>query len=673
MKRLLALLALALSALGANAATTYFCNCTGVGADGTCVNGSDATNSGASTIAGTTGPKQSLAAFKTAFAAAVAGDQLLLCQGGAWDSWAVKLAPANSALATQVANPIVIGSFSPTQFSSAAKPILNTPATLGSVTITGISKAVSAVVTAANTYVNSGDEYVQFGAITGMPEINGMQGVVSGATSTQFTVNVDTSQFATAGTTGTAKKTCYYNDTAGTCIAFLFRTNNATAYGGYTIQDLEINGSDLTGSYGINITDRAVGITTQRLNIHNVDGAWGCTNSPDASGGSPKQISLLNSAIDTTRGNGMNSWGCAQVTIDGNTINKAANAPKGHNAKLRDHAAYLSGNELLPSVSPTDTYVVVFRNNVITNTALNQVAETGNAADPTRCNGAIVVGHSRIQDWLFENNTFKQVAGTTSGGCYGLAITPANNDGAAYPEYAFRLVTRGNLFVNPGNVAIWHQACKDCLTENNVIVKDEAWDGFVGIFVSQATVPPGGITDNNKITLRNNSIYLLGATGAGGALIDFGGTGTGHVVTNNLLMFGASGPGTVGNCFAQGMATASYATWNNNLCFNAYRWVSGYGTTLATSLTAFNAATGFDANSLTSSPLLVAAPTSGNNWSMAIQATSPAIAAGNTGATVKAPRDYTTCARPSPPAIGAYEYFASACGTKPAGSGTQLR
>lgn len=70
------------------------------------------------------------------------------------------------------------------------------------ITITGITKAAAAVVTAANT-LKPGDVVI-FGTVTGMPEIAGMIGVVTTATASSFTVGIDTSAFAAAGTAGTA-------------------------------------------------------------------------------------------------------------------------------------------------------------------------------------------------------------------------------------------------------------------------------------------------------------------------------------------------------------------------------------------------------------------------------------------------------------------------------------
>ena len=68
--------------------------------------------------------------------------------------------------------------------------------------ITGITKATPGVITAANTLA-AGDVVV-FGVVAGMPEINGLVGIVSATalTSSAFETQIDTSGFATAGTTG---------------------------------------------------------------------------------------------------------------------------------------------------------------------------------------------------------------------------------------------------------------------------------------------------------------------------------------------------------------------------------------------------------------------------------------------------------------------------------------
>lgn len=72
------------------------------------------------------------------------------------------------------------------------------------IAITGITKATSAVVSSVDA-VAIGD-VVRFGAVAGMPEIAGLAGVVTAVTpSTSFTVNIDSSNYETVGTTGDAE------------------------------------------------------------------------------------------------------------------------------------------------------------------------------------------------------------------------------------------------------------------------------------------------------------------------------------------------------------------------------------------------------------------------------------------------------------------------------------
>ena len=79
--------------------------------------------------------------------------------------------------------------------------VSGTPGT--NISVTAITKAVGAVVTGTNTLAIG--DVVLFGAVTGMPEINGLIGIVSAATGANFTcANIDSSGFASAGTTGTA-------------------------------------------------------------------------------------------------------------------------------------------------------------------------------------------------------------------------------------------------------------------------------------------------------------------------------------------------------------------------------------------------------------------------------------------------------------------------------------
>jgi uncharacterized phage protein (TIGR02218 family) len=90
-------------------------------------------------------------------------------------------------------------------------------------TITAITKAASAVVTiGANTYVAG--EIVSFSGVSGMTQINGLNGTVTGVGATTITVNINSSGFSTytsGGTVATAAGTIttheafYYTVTVG--------------------------------------------------------------------------------------------------------------------------------------------------------------------------------------------------------------------------------------------------------------------------------------------------------------------------------------------------------------------------------------------------------------------------------------------------------------------------
>src|SRR5574340_1182536 len=100
-----------------------------------------------------------------------------------------------------------------------------------SITITAITKAVAAVVTATNTLA-VGDSAL-FGTGTNMPEISGRIGIVTVASGSSFTVNIDSSGFAAAGTSGTAVPKTW---TA---------VNNVKTYSGFDGQKSEIDVSNL--------------------------------------------------------------------------------------------------------------------------------------------------------------------------------------------------------------------------------------------------------------------------------------------------------------------------------------------------------------------------------------------------------------------------------------------
>jgi len=70
------------------------------------------------------------------------------------------------------------------------------------ITITGITKATKAVISATNTLAVG--DVVVFAGVVGMAEINGELGIVTAATGATFTVAIDSTNFSTYGSAGTA-------------------------------------------------------------------------------------------------------------------------------------------------------------------------------------------------------------------------------------------------------------------------------------------------------------------------------------------------------------------------------------------------------------------------------------------------------------------------------------
>lgn len=77
-------------------------------------------------------------------------------------------------------------------------------------TITAVTKAAEAVVTTSAPHGLALGDTVTFAAVTGMPELNGkVAKIVALPSATSFTINVDSTLFAAAGTAGTATPKSY--------------------------------------------------------------------------------------------------------------------------------------------------------------------------------------------------------------------------------------------------------------------------------------------------------------------------------------------------------------------------------------------------------------------------------------------------------------------------------
>lgn len=292
------------------------------------------------------------------------------------------------------------------------------------------------------------------------------------------------------------------------------------------------------------------------------------------------------------------------------------------------HAIYLGGHSSKRGI---------IRNNFFDRTSLS--ATTG------KCEGGNLTVHGNWDDVVIENNLIYQ--DDSGDGCWGISITGGYD--AGFGQEAFRRFTvRGNTIVNLGLAGIAIMSSADMVVENNVVIKTTA-GGQYGIVVLTRTDTTDILSSN--INIRNNTVYhTQQSLGMSGIRIT---EGSGHSVTNNVVaLMGTSNSDN--SCF-EVRPLASYVAHDYNLCYLAtgtIRHSQSYA-----SLAAAQAA-GFDTHSLVANPLFAATPTSGNNWSLAVQSGSPARNAGANSLKSRTTRDGFL--RDNSPDIGAYEFGATA-------------
>lgn len=454
-----------------------------------------------------------------------------------------------------------------------------------------------------------------------------------------------------------------------------FSANYSTNDGGFIIRNLDLQAAGgYHASLGITLFRWPTNVVFENLTINGFGwGGWGCSGQPAY--GYPSVITLRNSTITNNGKTGIGSFGCSNLVVENNTLDNNGfddQQISTYQDIVRNHPIYISGTD---ANNGSITTGVVIRNNKLTNNSICPAPGTNgyNAAHTCvvgQCAAAVMVGHDWASDWVIENNTISNADGQGGPGCWGISYSPANG---GYAEASFRFTIRGNTIVNPGNNAIQTAACQNCLIENNNVLWTAASVASAGGSMdcisagnNRVSASPGTTYQNTNLTIRNNTCYF-GKTTDVSRGVSVKSVGTGHVVTNNLIVFDATGSNIGAYCMdTTGLTMSAFTAFDYNHCFHYAYWNAGQ------SLAAWRATTGSpDVHSLTSDPLLIGIPSQANPGNTAIGSASPAKGAGS--ATYKAVRDRTTCARPSPPSIGAYEYFASACGTKPANLPTQLR
>ena len=259
----------------------------------------------------------------------------------------------------------------------------------------------------------------------------------------------------------------------------------------------------------------------------------------------------------------------------------------------------------------------------------NEFRRTGSGGTVGPANTGILVGHG-LWDYLnIENNIIDCGGGTTGpGNCWNMDL---DNNVAAPLWTAFRHTTiRRNLLLGSSSgIAIGSDP--GAFIENNIIdlvTTSRTW--MVGIQSPYQTAKTGTPGDDvaNNVTIRNNTIYISGPSGAyTGILVST--EGTGHVIANNTVTSGR------GVCFSTTLPAGAYTFVGNEACYGGAAWGTTYDNT----------------THITSDPLFQNPNNPPSGFTPA--AGSPLIGAGS--APNAPPTDFTLRTRPNPPSIGAYE------------------
>lgn len=411
---------------------------------------------------------------------------------------------------------------------------------------------------------------------------------------------------------------CDIGDTPNPCYAFDFINFGGTQRGGMVIQNLELRGNDTAPAQGGGvIRGKISNVLWSNLTISHMS----YTGLYCISGGSVNPTSYINWTNNSLSFIGQFGFAafnnCDKQYIAYNFCDYCANAAVTASTGALYHPMYVTGCAYTQA-DTCSTKGTVIRGNVFTHSCTNRTD-----IDPTWSACAVIVGHDRIDGWIVEGNFISTEVGKSDPRNWCIQYEPGN--GGGYVEYQKRLVVRGNTCINPGNTGILFSSCQFCIFENNLIVQKNVFNNYYALSqVLSANVGQGALA-NSANTVQANSIFIEGMTDTSAA-IRFSGGGSGHVVLNNLLMYGATGPGSFGYCYETDLAAANFTTWDYDLCYNAARWSVTYANRAA-----WNAGRSpQEANSLSTNPLLVNTPAGLITDSMQIQAGSPAKSVAST-------------------------------------------
>jgi len=405
--------------------------------------------------------------------------------------------------------------------------------------------------------------------------------------------------------------------TTSTYTFSLLNSGNSTHDEGYVIQDLHFKGAGPTSTLAAIMMGNDVKyVTLQRLEIEEYRAGIQCdggtTNAQNTgSDGITEHIVIRDSNIHNNRGMGI-LLACNDSLIENNKFDS-------NGVGMLDHHIYI--DDAAVNKVALQTSQVVIRGNTLTNNA-PYASTSAVTPTPGACGATAIVVHGLKKGIIIENNTLSEPTVPKSGSCWGISVDPGNYGGIYATEGFSNVVIRGNSVINYA-MGIGVDMCDTCTVENNYVYTERA--GSSGIIAPakyfQAAIL--GNTLNNRLTVRNNSIYMKYPTYASVGL-RVSRDGANHTVASNLIYFG-SGSTSSTACFnTSGLAPSQFSTFDNNLCY--YSGTQGMWDASRTTLASQQAA-GLDLHSLNANPSLntPAAP----DYALTVTAGSPVLNAGH--------------------------------------------
>ncbi len=539
------------------AVTKYYCNCDTGSAVG-CVAGVNG-NSGLTPALA----RQTLAQFASDWQGAAAGDSLLMCQGGLWDSAATGAIKNSNATRS---NPVTVDSYDATSVWSGGagiKPILKNTSTVNVIQITKGTLTHSEGYVFRNLSLQGGgtngaaailaigdNDYVTFDGFT----INGFEGGIQcngGSTSSSATNDGITTNW-------TIKNLVFTSINANgilTGCGYSTIQNNTFLNVGTDFQDHSIY---LTGAIAAVFPKTIVSIT----------GTGAVATLTATAHGIPVGTHfVITVSGSTSSGSGTFNATNAVGTVTGaNTLTYAATGT--------------------PSASVVGTYTANKEVPLFNMTVRNNLMTDNNVAGAGLCSLAAIVAHGAITNLLIENNKVNEtvvnnVNGTPSS-CVGIEV---DSGGYAAPEdfeFFKGLVIRNNTTINTA-LGIGVDLSQGALVENNYHYSGYSANSVAGgiRMRSKNTTPgtagpistqPANATPPDNNTIRYNTAYLTTPnTGHWGIALNgnIGDplTGLNHNLYGNVVVLGSSASTTT-ECFdTSNMTLAMFAVKDYNACY----------------------------------------------------------------------------------------------------------